>query len=132
MPWRETRPMDQRKEFVREYRRGLYSMTELAERYDVSRKTGCALVRRVEEFGMAGLAPQSRRPHSSPTRTPDHIAALLIKTQGVRDNPEGSRALLALLATPRRPTRTPHRTPHRTPTVQRDFGKRALRGGLSR
>jgi len=81
MPWRETRPMDQRKEFVREYRRGLYSMTELAERYDVSRKTGYALVRRVEEFGMAGLAPQSRRPHSSPTRTPDHIAALLIEAK---------------------------------------------------
>lgn len=81
MPWRETRPMDQRKEFVREYRRGLYTMTEFAERYAVSRKTGYALVRRVDELGMAGLAPQSRRPHTSPTRTPDHIAALLIEAK---------------------------------------------------
>lgn len=78
MPWRETRPMDQRKEFVREYRRGLYTMTEMAERYEISRKTGYALVRRVDELGMAGLQPQSRRPHTSPNRTPDHVAALLI------------------------------------------------------
>lgn len=78
MPWRETKPMDQKKEFVRELRRGLYSMTELAERYGVSRKTGYALEHRVAEFGLAGLAPQSRRPHTSPNRTPDHIAALLI------------------------------------------------------
>ena len=70
--------MDQKKEFVREYRRGLYTMTELAERYAISRKAGYALVRRVEELGVAGLQPQSRRPHTSPHRTPDHIAALLI------------------------------------------------------
>ena len=62
--------MDQKKEFVREYRRGLYTMTELAERYAISRKAGYALVRRVEELGVAGLQPQSRRPHTSPNRTP--------------------------------------------------------------
>ena len=43
MPWRELRPMDQKKEFVRELRRGLYRMTELAERYATSRKAGYAL-----------------------------------------------------------------------------------------
>jgi transposase len=53
-------------------------MTELAERYAISRKAGYALVRRVEEYGVAGLQPQSRRPHTSPHRTPDHVAALLI------------------------------------------------------
>jgi len=78
MPWRELRPLDQKQEFVREYRRGLYTMTELAERYEISRKSGYALVRRVEELGVAGLLPQSRRPHTSPMRAPEHIAALLI------------------------------------------------------
>lgn len=75
MPWQEIRPMDQKKEFVREYRRGLYTMTEPAERYAISRKAGYALVRRVEELGVAGLQPQSRRPHTSPNRTPDHVFA---------------------------------------------------------
>ncbi len=70
--------MDQKKEFVREYRRGLYTMIELAERYAISRKAGYALVHRVEELGVAGLQPQSRRPHTSPLRTPDHVAALMI------------------------------------------------------
>jgi hypothetical protein len=39
MPWQEIRPVDQKKEFVREYRRGLYTMTELAERYAISQAT---------------------------------------------------------------------------------------------
>lgn len=92
MPWREMRPMDQRKEFVREYRRGLYTMTELAERYGISRKTGYALVRRVEELGVAGLQPQSRRPHTSPHQTPDHVAALLVDAK--RKHPAWGPAML--------------------------------------
>jgi putative transposase len=78
MPWQEISPMDQRKEFVREYRRGLYTMTELAARYAVSRKAGYALVRRVEEHGLRGLQPQSRAPHSCPHKTPARIAELVI------------------------------------------------------
>lgn len=92
MPWREIGPMDQKKEFVREYRRGLYTMSELAERYMISRKTGYALVHRVEEFGVAGLQPQSRRPHTSPNRTPEHIAALLIAAK--RAHPAWGPAML--------------------------------------
>lgn len=78
MPGQEIRPLDQKKEFVREYRRGLFSMTDLAARYGISRKAGSALVHRVEALGVAGLQPQSRRPHTSPHRTPDHIAPLLM------------------------------------------------------
>lgn len=81
MPRRDIRPMDQKKEFVREYRHGLFTMTEKAESYEISRKTGYAIVRRVDEFGVAGLRPQSRRPHTSLNRTPDHIAALLIEAK---------------------------------------------------
>ncbi len=40
MPWRETSPMEQRLEFVREYDSGLFTMTELAAEYGISRKTG--------------------------------------------------------------------------------------------
>ena len=36
-------------------------------------------MRRVDELGIAGLAPRSRRPHTSPHRTPDHVAALLVE-----------------------------------------------------
>ena len=40
MPWRETCPMEQRLEFVREYESELFTMTELAAQYGISRKTG--------------------------------------------------------------------------------------------
>ncbi|MEX2181388.1 MAG: helix-turn-helix domain-containing protein [Gemmatimonadaceae bacterium] len=73
--------MDQKKGFVREYRRGLYTLTELAERYDLCRKSGYALVRRVDEPGIAGLQPQSRRRHTSPNRTPDYVATMLIEAK---------------------------------------------------
>ena len=40
MPWRETSPMEQRLDFVREYATELFTMTELAAQYGISRKTG--------------------------------------------------------------------------------------------
>ena len=39
MPWLETAPMEQRERFIRDWQSGLYTMTELSTRYDVSRKT---------------------------------------------------------------------------------------------
>lgn len=76
MPRRETRPMDQRKEFVREYRRGLYTMTELAERYEISRKTGYALVRRVDDDCQRIADKLNRRPRKRlGFRTPAEVYA---------------------------------------------------------
>ncbi len=40
MPWLETWPMEQRVDFVRECREGVFTMTELAAQYRISRKTG--------------------------------------------------------------------------------------------
>jgi hypothetical protein len=38
MPWLETSPMDQRMQFIVDYQRGLQSVTELAERFAISRR----------------------------------------------------------------------------------------------
>jgi transposase InsO family protein len=65
--------MDQRLQFVAEYLTGLYSMTELAATYGVSRRIGYYWVDRYQRDGH--LAPGSRRPHTSPTRTPDDLVA---------------------------------------------------------
>lgn len=72
MPWLETAPMDQRERFIADARAGLYSMTELCERYGISRKTGYKWRERVEEGGRAALADRSRAPHHCPhpSRTP--------------------------------------------------------------
>ena len=42
MPWRRASPMDQRTQFIADYRRDSLSNTELCELYGVSRKTGYA------------------------------------------------------------------------------------------
>jgi hypothetical protein len=40
MSWREMLLMDQRSQFVLDYRSGVFTMPELAMQYGISRKTG--------------------------------------------------------------------------------------------
>ena len=40
MPWQETDPVDQRRKFVKDLNSGLWTMSELCDRYGISRKTG--------------------------------------------------------------------------------------------
>ena len=68
MPWLETAPMEQRTRFIDDWQRGLYTMTELCARYNVSRKTGYKWLARFDGGGRPALADRSRAPHSmSPT-----------------------------------------------------------------
>jgi len=66
MPWREMSPVEQRLQFVTEYASGLFTMTELADQYAITPKTGYKWVGRYERDGVVGLLDQSRRPHHSP------------------------------------------------------------------
>jgi transposase InsO family protein len=101
MPWLETDPMDQRLQFITDYQRGLYSMTELCARYAISRKTGYACLERYAAHGRAGLAPRSRAPHTCPHRIAAALAALLCATR--RNHPDwGAGKLLDYLG-PRHP-----------------------------
>jgi transposase InsO family protein len=78
MPWREMSPMEQRLEFVHEYEGGLFTMTELAAQYGISRKTGYKWLERYDSDGAGGLQDRSRRPHLSPQATdPDLVEVLL-------------------------------------------------------
>ena len=40
MPWQERDTVDLRERFILAHQTGLYSMTELADRYRISRQTG--------------------------------------------------------------------------------------------
>ena len=79
MPWQELLPMDQRMHLVTEYQSGLFTMTELAEQYGISRKTGYKWVGRCEVAGYAGLADRPRRPHESPQATDAALLAILMR-----------------------------------------------------
>jgi transposase InsO family protein len=78
MPWRETSPMEQRLEFIREYETELFTMTELAAQYGISRKTAYKWLERYHTDGAPGLVDHSRRPRQSPNATdPELVEALL-------------------------------------------------------
>ena len=70
--------MELRKQFVIEYRSGLFTMTQLCVQYGISRKTGYKWVTRAERHGLDGLAEASRRPRGHPATTaPQVVAAIL-------------------------------------------------------
>jgi putative transposase len=77
MPWLETAPMEQRERFSRDERLALYTMTELCERYGISRKTGYKWLDRFDAGGRAGLSDRSRAPHQCPHRIADNVAQLI-------------------------------------------------------
>ena len=97
MPWRETSPMLQRLEFVREYHTELLTMTELAAQYGISRKTGYKWLAQYEAPGPLGLCDRSRRPHHSPQATDADVVEALIALR--RRHPRwGAKKLLAVAA----------------------------------
>ncbi len=81
MPWKETQPMEERRKFVEAVRSGSWTMTELCERFDVSRKTGYKWLGRAEKDGWVGLKDHSRRPHSCPWRTPRHVEEAIVEVR---------------------------------------------------
>ncbi|RMF25544.1 MAG: IS481 family transposase [Deltaproteobacteria bacterium] len=96
MPWAETEPMKERARFVAEVERGHYTMTELCQRFGISRKTGYKILDRWEAEGPAGLADRSRAPHRCPHRIEPGVARAIVEAR--RKHPSwGPRKLLAWL-----------------------------------
>ena len=69
MPWKETKPMDERVRFIGAVSSRHYSMAELCRIYGISRKTGYKWVQRYAEESVDGLKDRSRRPARSPRRS---------------------------------------------------------------
>lgn len=78
MPWKETCPVDQRVAFIADWLREEWSMTELAERYSISRKTAYKWVDRYRSDRDAGLADRSRAPHAHGRRMDDDVATAIV------------------------------------------------------
>ena len=78
MPWRERLPMDERVQFMGDYHRQLFSVTDLCNRYGVSRKTGYKWIARYAVEGAAGLAVRSSRPTHSPHSTAAPIVTAIV------------------------------------------------------
>lgn len=78
MPWEVTGPVRERERFIDAYLTGLYSITELAARFGVSRQKLHKWLARHNSEGMHGLIDRSRAPHHRPHRTSDAVAEQII------------------------------------------------------
>ena len=81
MPWKEVTTMFLRLEFVRLAVHEDANMSELCQRFGISRKTGYKWLNRCQQQGKEALMDQSRRPHTSPSRTPAGIEKLVLQAR---------------------------------------------------
>jgi putative transposase len=96
MPWRGVTVSEQRQRFLEDYKLNYYTVTELAERFGVSRKTAYKWIQRYEQCGQQGFHELSRRPHRCPRETDPAIVEELVKLR--KRHPRwGARKLLDLM-----------------------------------
>ena len=96
MPFTGMSTMDRKREFVRLALVEGANRRELCRRYGVSATLGYRLLNRYREAGEAGLEERSRRPLSSPGRTPSPIEAAVLAIRG--EHPAwGGRKIAAVL-----------------------------------
>jgi transposase InsO family protein len=97
MPWTETCPMDQRVALIADWLRKDTTVTALAERYGVERKTVYKWVARYTADPEHGLAEQSRAPHGHGRAMAAAVrhAVLELRRRHPRWGPKKLRAVLA-------------------------------------
>ena len=88
--------MDQRVAFIADWLRDEWTMTELVERYQISRKSGYKWVARYEADPEHGLAERSRAPHGHGRARADDIreAVLALRRRHPHRGPKKLRAML--------------------------------------
>lgn len=92
MPWERKSVMSQRLDFVRYYEH-CKNMTEACEWAGISRPTGYKWWNRYQEDGLDGLKDQSRRPKSSPNKTPGEIEQKVIDVRESKQGDWGGRKI---------------------------------------
>ena len=96
MPWKGVTVSEQRQRFLEDYQLNYYSITELSERFSISRKTAHKWINRFKQYGQNGYHEISRRPHICPWQTDKAIAKELVKLR--KAHPRwGPRKLLDLM-----------------------------------
>jgi transposase len=82
MPWKVTTTMEQKIEFICEWRTGKHTITELCRSFEIARPTAYRLIDRFEKLGFEGLKEQSRSPTKDPNATADNIAESILNLKG--------------------------------------------------
>ena len=78
MTWKETCAMDEKMKLISDYLSGEYTITELSEIYNLSRKTVYKWTDRYERQGPAGLLNLAKAPFTHPNATPPEMINYLV------------------------------------------------------
>ena len=79
MPWKETTAMEQKLEFISEWRTQKFTITELCKAFGISRPTGYKLIHRFEEQGIEGLLDRDKTPKRHPNKTNQPVEDEIIR-----------------------------------------------------
>jgi putative transposase len=120
MPWKGVTVSEQRQRFIEDYLLNYYTITELAERFGISRKTAYKWINRYKKHGQDGYEERSRRPHTCPWQTKPEIVKELIELRKKRPS-WGPKKLLDVLE-----KREPERQFPSIPTVSRILASNGL------
>ena len=78
MPWKETWPMEQRRQMIEDWLNGHMAVTDLSREYLVSRKTIYKWIKRFKTSGETGLREHPRAPLRHPNSTSDELIEKLV------------------------------------------------------
>jgi transposase InsO family protein len=96
MPWKVINPMQLKAQLAGDWGKGCFSVTDLSQKYGISRPTVYKWIERYERSGIEGLKDQSRAPKARPRRTSEAIVSLLIQEK-LKNRKRGPRKIRAQL-----------------------------------
>ncbi len=93
MPWKIMNIMDQKMQLIADWKNNLLSITDLSQKYGISRPTVYKWIRRYEEQSVEGLKDQSRKPLTSPNQTENRIISLILQEK-LKNRKRGPKKIL--------------------------------------
>ena len=96
MPWKGVTVSEERQRFLEDYKLSYYSVSDLAERFSICRKTAHTWIDRFEQHGLEGYHELSRRPLSCPWQTEPAVVEELVSLRQAHPH-WGPRKLLDLM-----------------------------------
>jgi len=96
MPWKGVTVSEERQRFLEDYKLSYYSVSDLAERFSICRKTAHKWIDRFEQHGLEGYHELSRRPLSCPWQTEPAVVEELVSLRQAHPH-WGPRKLLDLM-----------------------------------
>jgi transposase InsO family protein len=96
MPFKERSVMDEKHSFIMEWLADGVSVTELCKAFSISRTTGYYYIGRYLKYGLKGLEPLSRAPHTVTNKTADCVEQLILSIRNARPRWGGKTIYLCL------------------------------------